>query len=178
MSESRLENDMNESVPNLSTTNANTVQLSNLLTTAQSSPNLTTTINVDNVAAIDDESMPIEESRSLSEIPLSDQMQKQTDETSEDEDMDDDEEHCHLKRVKSDHEQIQPTIDHNGKSSYSSMDFSHDCSIRIEDDEDDEDEEADEDEGEQDEVSFCSLSNELIISSKNLSRVLLCSLNR
>jgi hypothetical protein len=108
---------MNASVPNLSTTNPNTVQLSNLLTTAQSSPNLSTptTINIANVTIIDDESMPIEESRSLSEIPLSDQQQKQTDETSEDEDMDDDE-HCQLKRVKSDNEQIQPSIDQNGKS--------------------------------------------------------------
>ncbi len=116
----RLENDMNASVPNLSTTNPNTVQLSNLLTAAQSSPNLTTptTINIANVAIIDDESMPIEESRSLSEIPLSDQQQKQTDETSEDEDMDDDE-HCQLKRVKSDNEQIQPSIDQNGKSIFS-----------------------------------------------------------
>jgi len=107
---------MNASVPNLSTTNSNTVQLSNLLTTAQSSPNLTTptTINVANVVIIDDESMPIEESRSLSEIPLSDQQQKQTDETSDDEDMDDDE-HCQLKRAKSNNQQIQPSIDQNGK---------------------------------------------------------------
>ncbi len=107
---------MNASVPNLSTTNSNTVQLSNLLTTAQSSPNLTTptTVNVANVAIIDDESMPIEESRSLSEIPLSDQQQKQTDETSDDEDMDDDE-HCQLKRAKSNNQQIQPSIDQNGK---------------------------------------------------------------
>jgi hypothetical protein len=109
----RLENDMNASVPNLSTTN---VPLSNLLTTAQSSPNLSTptTINVAGVTIIDDESMPIEESRSLSEIPLSDQQQKQTDETSDDEDMDDDE-HCQLKRGKSNNQQIQPPADHNGK---------------------------------------------------------------
>jgi hypothetical protein len=107
---------MNASVPNLSTTNSNNISLSNLLTTAQSSPNLSTptAINVANVTIIDDESMPMEESRSLSEIPLSDQQQKQTDETSEDEDMDDDE-HCHLKRPKSNNQQIQPPIDHNGK---------------------------------------------------------------
>jgi hypothetical protein len=111
---------MNASVPNLSTTNPNTVQLSNLLTTAQSSPNLTTptTINVSNVTLIDDESMPIEESRSLSEIPLSDQQQKQTDETSDDEDMDDDE-NCQLKRAKSNNQQIQPSIDQNGKEKFS-----------------------------------------------------------
>lgn len=113
----RLENDMNASVPNLSTTNPNTVQLSNLLTTAQSSPNLTTptAINIENVTIIDDESMPIEESRSLSEIPLSDQQQKQTDETSDDEDIDDDE-HCQLKRAKSNNQQIQPSMDQNGKT--------------------------------------------------------------
>jgi len=111
---------MNASVPNLSTTNPNTVQLSNLLTTAQSSPNLTTptTINLTNVTLIDDESMPIEESRSLSEIPLSDQQQKQTDETSDDEDMDDDE-NCQLKRAKSNNQQIQPSIDQNGKEKFS-----------------------------------------------------------
>lgn len=145
---------MNASVPNLSTTNPNIVQLSNLLTTAQSSPNLTTTIttmNIDNVVVIDDESMPIEESRSLSEIPLSDQPQKENDETSEDEDMDDDEEHCHLKRIKSNVEQIQPSIDQNGK--ISSIDLFNEFvfSIQLDEDEDDEDEEADEDE--QDEVS-------------------------
>ena len=106
---------MNASVPNLSTTNPNNASLSNLLTTAQSSPNLTTpsTTNVANVPIVDDESMPIEESRSLSEIPLSDQLQKQTDETSEDEDMDDDE-HCHLKRAKRSSQQIQPSVDHQG----------------------------------------------------------------
>jgi hypothetical protein len=107
---------MNASVPNLSTTNPTNVALSNLLTTAQSSPNLSTptTINIASVTIIDDESMPIEESRSLSEIPLSDQQQKQTDETSDDEDMDDDE-HCQLKRGKSNNQQIQPPADHNGK---------------------------------------------------------------
>ena len=110
---------MNASVPNLSTTNPNNVSLSNLLTTAQSSPNLTTpsTINVANVTLIDDESMPMEESRSLSEIPLSDQQQKQTDETSEDEDMDDDE-HCQLKRAKCGNQQIQPVVDHNGNEKF------------------------------------------------------------
>lgn len=103
---SRLENDMNASVPNLSTTNANILQLSNLLTTAQSSPNLSTSmaINRPTVTVIDDESVPNEESPSLSEILLSDQQQKQIDETSEDEDMDeDDDEHCQLKRPKTDH---------------------------------------------------------------------------
>lgn len=106
---------MNASVPNLSTTNPNNASLPNLLTTAQSSPNLTTpsTTNVANVPIVDDESMPIEESRSLSEIPLSDQLQKQTDETSEDEDMDDDE-HCHLKRAKRSSQQIQPSVGHQG----------------------------------------------------------------
>ncbi|CAF0873085.1 unnamed protein product [Rotaria sordida] len=128
-----LENDMNASVPNLSTTNPNNMTLSNLLTTAQSSPNLTTTtLNVANVVIIDDESMPIEESRSLSEIPLSDQQQKQNDETSDDEDMDDDE-HCQLKRAKLNNQQIQPPMDTN------------------EDDEDEDDDEADEEEPEQDE---------------------------
>ncbi|CAF4558329.1 unnamed protein product, partial [Rotaria sp. Silwood2] len=129
-----LENDMNASVPNLSTTNPNNMTLSNLLTTAQSSPNLTTTttLNVANVVIIDDESMPIEESRSLSEIPLSDQQQKQNDETSDDEDMDDDE-HCQLKRAKLNNQQIQPTMDNN------------------DDDEDEDEDEADEDEPEQDE---------------------------
>ena len=117
---------MNASVPNLSTTNPNTVSLSNLLTTAQSSPNLTTStaINIANVAIIDDESMPIDESRSLSDIPLADKQQKQNDETSDDEDMDD-EEHCHLKRAKSDSQQIPPPMDHNGnkKRSYSHWNF-------------------------------------------------------
>ncbi|CAF1239989.1 unnamed protein product [Adineta ricciae] len=129
-----LENDMNASVPNLSTTNPNTVSLSNLLTTAQSSPNLTTstTINIANVAIIDDESMPIDESRSLSDIPLVDKQQKQNDETSEDEDMDD-EEHCQLKRAKSDSQQIPPPMDHN------------------DDEEEDDEEEGDEEEPEQDE---------------------------
>ncbi|CAF0944585.1 unnamed protein product [Adineta steineri] len=130
-----LENDMNASVPNLSTTTSDNVSLSNLLTTAQSSPNLTTpsTINVACVTIIDDESMPIDESRSLSEIPLSDQQQKQTDETSDDEDMDD-EEQCQLKRIKPNNQQLQPATDH------------------TEEDEDEE-EEADEEEPEQDENS-------------------------
>ena len=105
---------MNASVPNLSTTNLNNASLSNLLTTAQSSPNLTTSTTI-NIATIDNESMPIEEARSLSEIPLSSQQEKQNDETSDDEDMndddddddDDDDEHCHLKRVKLNNQQIQ-----------------------------------------------------------------------
>ncbi|CAF2054921.1 unnamed protein product, partial [Rotaria magnacalcarata] len=138
-----LENDMNASVPNLSTTNPNNMTLSNLLTSAQSSPNLTitaaTTLNIVKGAIIDDESMPMEESQSLSEIPLSDQQQKQNDETSEDEDMEDDE-HCHLKRAKLNSQQIQPPMDTN------------------EEDEDDDEDEADEEEAEQDE--HCGLFDE------------------
>jgi hypothetical protein len=149
----RLENDMNASVPNLSTTNPDNISLTNLLTTAQSSPNLSTptTINIANVTIIDDESMPMEESRSLSEIPLSDQQQKQTDETSDDEDMDDDE-HCQLKRPKSNNQQIQPPIDHNGKDSFL-IEFIELFFSYSEEDEDEEEEEPDEEEPEQDEVS-------------------------
>lgn len=106
---------MNASVPNLSTTNPASVTLSNLLSTAQSSPNLTSpsALHVAHVALMDDESMPMEESRSLSEIPLSDQQQKQNDETSEDEDIDDDE-HCQMKRPKCDTDPISSNVDHQG----------------------------------------------------------------
>ena len=107
---------MNASVPNLSTTNPNSVTLSHLLTTAQSSPNLTIAnpMNITDVILIDDESMPIDESRSLSEVPISEQQQKQNDETSEDEDIDDDEP-CQLKRVKTNDEQIQSSVDRHGE---------------------------------------------------------------
>lgn len=111
---------MNASVPNLSTTNPNTVLLSNLLTTAQSSPNLTTpsTMNIASVTIIDDETMPMDESQSLSEIPLSDQQQKHMDETSEDEDMDDDEQ-CQLKRIKPNNQDMPTSADHNGSEVFS-----------------------------------------------------------
>jgi hypothetical protein len=50
------------------------------ISTASSPPNLTAsrTINVANVAIIDDESMSIEESRTSSEVPLSDQQPTKT----------------------------------------------------------------------------------------------------
>lgn len=101
--------------------------------------------------------MPIEESRSLSEIPLSDQLQKQTDETSEDEDMDDDE-HCHLKRAKRSSQQIQPSVGHQGMWNEDKACWRTEVrrcsSIALdEDDDDDDEEEPDEEETEQDEVS-------------------------
>ena len=106
---------MNASVPNLSTTNPNNISVSNLLTTAQSSPNLTASTTI-STAIIDNESVPIEEARSLSEILLSNHYEKQNDEISDDEDMNDDDEHCQLKRVKLNNQQIQPPI---GNEKYS-----------------------------------------------------------
>jgi hypothetical protein len=150
---------MNASVPNLSVTNASNVTLSNLLTTAQSSPNLTTP-NTINVALIDDESVPIEESRSLSEIPLSDQQQKATDETSDDEDMDDDE-HCQLKHIKSSKQPIQSSSNRNGRwmnerdehvPNDDVVCLDDDDDDEDDDDDDDDDDEPDEDEHEHDEV--------------------------
>ena len=156
----RLENEMNASVPNLSTTNPNTAHLSNVLTTAQSSPNLSTpsTLDVAHVAGMDDDTVPTEEPRSLSDILLPDQQkQAATDETSEDEDFDDDE-HCQLKRAKITDEQIPAPIDPNGRdfrygdvanTVHRAFSLSH-----VEEDEDeDDDEEPDEEEPEQDEVS-------------------------
>ncbi len=100
----RLENDLNLSVPNLSTTNIPSL---NILTTAQSSPNLSTstptTLNIANIPNIDDETNPIEESANIS-----DQQQKQADETTTDEE---DDEYTLLKRLKATTEQIEAPVE-------------------------------------------------------------------
>jgi len=89
---------MNSSVPNLSSTNIASL---NILTTAQSSPNLmlTTpiTINLANIPVIDDE------------ITSSDQQQKQTDEITTTDDEDD--EQMQLKRLKSINGQIEAPVE-------------------------------------------------------------------
>jgi hypothetical protein len=93
-----IENDMNSSVPNLSSTNIASL---NILTTTQSSPNLTlttpTTINLTNIPIIDDETTS------------SDQQQKQTDETTTTDDEDD--EHMQLKSLKPTNEQIEAPVE-------------------------------------------------------------------
>ena len=109
---------MNASVPNLSTTNPNAAHLSNILTTAQSSPNLSTpsALDVANVVVMDDDTVPTEDPRSLSDILLPDRhKQAATEETSEDEDDDDEDEHCQLKRAKITDEQIPAPVDANGR---------------------------------------------------------------
>ncbi|CAF1384645.1 unnamed protein product [Adineta steineri] len=97
-----LENDLNSSVPNLSSIN---ISLLNILTTAQSSPNLSipSTIDIANIPIIDDETNPIEESTNIS-----DQQQKQTDETTTD---DEDDEYTLLKRLKPTSEQIDAPVE-------------------------------------------------------------------
>jgi hypothetical protein len=89
-----IENDMNSSVPNISSLN--------ILTAAQSSPNINlptpTTINLANIPIIDDETNPPEQ-----------QQQKQTDDgTTSDED---DDEQMQLKRLKTANEQIEAPVE-------------------------------------------------------------------
>lgn len=100
----RLGNDLNASVPNLSSGSDPSL---NILTTAQSSPDLNvptpSTTNIANIQVIDDETNPIEESTNTS-----DQQQKQTDETTTDEE---DDEYTLLKRLKTTTEQIEAPVE-------------------------------------------------------------------
>ena len=122
-----IENDMNASVPNLSSGNLTSI---NILTAAQSSPNLTlttpTTINLANIPIIDDENQTTEQTKPTNDCSMSDD--------DDDDDDDDDEEHIQLKRLKSTNEQIQAPVEEDEDED--------------EDDEDEEEEQPDEEEEE------------------------------